>query len=62
MEQIEVIFLLCLVVGIFIGRTGVLDYIIDDILLWYSNKYGKYTPGDGRNYIQVFKTPVEVIL
>ena len=52
------IFLICLIIGIFLGRIGVLTYGIDGVVMWYQNKYGKFTPGDGRNYLQIFKISV----
>ena len=53
-------FFLCLIIGIILGRIGLLGMIIDSIIMWYQDKYGEFTPGDGRNYLQIFKTSIEV--
>jgi hypothetical protein len=51
-------FLVYLIVGILLGRIfgSILFGLLDEFIMWYGSKYGRYTPGDGRNYMQIFKT------
>ena len=56
--SIEVIVLVCLGIGLVLGRLGIVGMFIDSLIMWYKNKYGKFTPGDGKNYMQVFKAPI----
>jgi len=51
-------FIICLVIGFLLSKLLPVDYFVWKIEMWYRNKYGKFTPGDGRNYLQVFKTPI----
>lgn len=53
-------FLICLILGVLIGRLGIVGFLIDEFIMWYQNKYGNFTSGGGRNYLQIFKTPIEV--
>lgn len=58
----EVTILIILFIGVGVGRIlGVIVFeLIDDFSHWYGNKYGKFTPGDGRNYMQIFHRGMEI--
>lgn len=36
----------------------VLSEGVVELSMWYRTKYGKFTLGDGRNYLQIFKRSI----
>lgn len=53
-------FLICLVVGWVLGMVLPVEYWIWKIEMWYKNKYGEFTPGDGSNYFHIFRRDINI--
>lgn len=52
-------------VGYTLGAVFILLFVVlteggVDFCRWYGDKYGKFTPWDRKNYIQIFKKPIGI--